>query len=103
MRYIDPEALAEVNAKLKRMEDEGILTPDPNRPKIDISSYLPPKDYVMPPEVAAEGAAKFWDEVHLRLERQKNWPKIEERRRKKLEEMYPSHSNNDDSEDPPDT
>ena len=100
MRYIDPEALAEVNAKLKRMEDEGILTPDPNAPKIDISSYLPPEDYVMPPEVAAEGAAKFWAEVHLRLERQKAWPAIEERRRRKLAQMYPSHSEDDDGEQP---
>ena len=30
MSKVDPEALAKVYAKLKQMEDEGILTPDPN-------------------------------------------------------------------------
>ena len=82
------------------MKDEGILTPDPTRPKIDISSYLPPDDWVPDPEESKREAAKFWEEVHLRLERQKNWPEIEERRRKKLAQTYPSHSNDDDPPDP---
>ena len=101
MRYIDPEALAKARAEIQRMKDEGILTPDPNAPKIDISSYLPPEDYVMPPEVAAEEAAKFRAEIALRLERRKKWPEIEERRRKKLAQIYPSHS--DDEDKAPDT
>ena len=92
------EIIAELNQKIK----DGKLHPDPNAPKIDISSYLPPEDYVMPPEVAAEGAAKFWAANALRLERQKQWPEIEERRRKKLAQVYPSHSEDKDSE-PPDT
>ena len=98
MRYIDPEALAEVRAEIQRMKDEGILTPDPNAPKIDISMYRMPKDFDATP-YAKEAAAKFWADVELRLERQKQWPAIEERRRKKLAQIYPSHSENE----PPDT
>ena len=44
-----------------------------------------------------EEAAKFWADIELRIERQKQWPAIEERRRKKLERIYPSHSDDDDS------
>ena len=91
MRYIDPEALAEARAEIQRMKDEGILTPDPNARKIDISMYLPPEDFDLTP-YAKEEAAKFWANVELQLERQKQWPKIEERRRKKLAQIYPSHS-----------
>ena len=100
VRYLDPVKLAEARAEVQRMKDEGILTPDPNAPLIDISSYRIPKDYVIPPEVAAEEAASFLAEVNLRLERQKQWPEIEERRRKKLAQIYPSHS--DEQADPPD-
>ena len=103
VRYIDPEALAEVRAEIQRMKDEGILTPDPNAPKIDISMYRMPKDFDATP-YAKEAAAKFWADVELRLERQKQWPAIEERRRKKLAQIYPSHSDDKSSEaDPPDT
>ena len=94
MSKVDPEALAKVHAKLKQMEDEGILTPDPNAEKIDITPYLPPQDFDLSP-YAKEEAAKFWAEVELRLERQKQWPAIEERRRKKLAQIYPSHSEDD--------
>ena len=94
MSKVDPEALAKVYAKLKQMEDEGILTPDPNAEKIDITPYLPPQDFDLSP-YAKEEAAKFWAEVELRLERQKQWPAIEERRRKKLAQIYPSHSEDD--------
>ena len=94
VRYIDPEALAEVRAEIQRMKDEGILTPDPNAPKIDISMYRMPKDFDATP-YAKEAAAKFWADVELRLERQKQWPAIEERRRKKLAQIYPSHSEDD--------
>ena len=101
MSKVDPEALAEAHAELDRMEEAGILTPDPNAPKIDISSYLPPQDFDLSP-YAKEEAAKFWANIELRYERQKQWPAIEERRRKKLEQIYPSHSE-DQSKDPPDT
>ena len=102
VRYIDPEALAEVRAEIQRMKDEGILTPDPNAPKIDISMYRMPKDFDATP-YAKEAAAKFWADVELRLERQKQWPAIEERRRKKLAQIYPSHSEDESgNSDPPD-
>ena len=99
VRYVDPDALAEARAEIQRMKDEGILTPDPTRPKIDISSYLPPDDFDLTP-YAKEEAAAFLAEVNLRLERQKQWPEIEERRRKKLEQTYPSHSEKDEPPDP---
>ena len=99
VRYVDPELLAEARAEIQRMKDEGILTPDPNAPIIDISMYRMPKDFDYTP-YAKEEAAKFWAEIELRLERQKQWPEIEERRRKKLAQMYPSHSEDDDPPDP---
>ena len=99
VRYVDPEALAEVRAEIQRMKDEGILTPIPNARKIDISKYRMPKDFD-PTPYAKEEAAAFWADIELRLERQKKWPEIEERRRKKLAEIYPSHS--DDEDEPPD-
>ena len=99
VRYIDPVKLAEARAKIQRMKDEGILTPDPNAPLIDISSYRMPKDFDITP-YAKEEAASFWADIELRIERQKKWPEIEERRRKKLALIYPSHS--DDVDDPPD-
>ena len=98
MSKVDPEALAKARAEIQRMKDEGILTPDPNAPKIDITPYLPPQDFDLSP-YSKEIAAKFWANVELTLERQKQWPEIEERRRKKLEQIYPSHSEDDD---PPD-
>ena len=103
MSKVDPEALAKARAEIQRMKDEGILTPDPNAEKIDITPYLPPDDFDLSP-YAKEEAAKFWAEVELRLERQKQWPAIEERRRKKLAQIYPSHSEDKSSEaDPPET
>ena len=98
MSKVDPEALAKVHAKLKQMEDAGILTPDPNAEKIDITPYLPPQDFDLSP-YAKEEAAKFWANIELRYERQQQWPAIEERRRKKLAQIYPSHSE-DDGEQP---
>ena len=97
MSKVDPEALAKARAEIQRMKDEGILTPIPNSKKIDISAYLPPQDFDLSP-YAKEEAAKFWANIELGLERQKQWPEIEERRRKKLEQIYPSHSDGD----PPD-
>ena len=95
----DPKWL-ETLAEIKRMEDEGILTPDPDAPKYDFSSYLKATDEEIAP-YAAEAAAKLRADIELRYERQKQWPEIEERRRKKLAQIYPSHS--DDNGEQPDT
>ena len=94
----DDEVWAAIEADLKRMEDEGILTPDPDAPPIDISMYRMPKDFDSTPYEEEEFAA-FKAEIELRLERQKQWPEIEERRRKKLAKIYPSHTDGG----PPDT
>ena len=99
-QHSNEEIWAEIEAEFQRLQDEGIITVDPDAPPIDLSGYRMPKDYVLDPEVAKQEAAAFWAEIDLRLERQKAWPAIEERRRKKLANIYPSHSNDDD---PPDT
>ena len=99
----DEERWARIEAKFKRMEDEGIITPDPNAPEIDISGYRMPKDFDSTP-YEKEEAESFKAEIALQLERQKQWPEIEERRRKKLAQIYPSHSDDKSSKaDPPDT
>ena len=82
------------------MEDEGIIPVveyDPFNPK---SRMTGTEEQIAP--YAAEEAAKFRAELDLQAERRANWPKIEERRRKKLAQIYPSHSE-DESGDPPDT
>ena len=94
--HVDPEALAKARAEIQRMKDEGILTPDPNAPKRRITVPEIPEDFDVTPY--KEEAAAFWAEIELRYERQKQWPEIEERRRKKLAQIYPSHS----EDDPPD-
>ena len=99
---IDKEAWDRVIAELKELEKRYNLDPNRTIPRNKYSYYLPPEDYVIPPEVAAEEAAKFRAEIALRAERRKNWPKIEERRRKKLAQIYPSHSEEEEDE-PPDT
>ena len=66
---------------------------------MDYSIYLSATDEEVAP-YAEEEAADFRAKNALRLERQKQWPEIEERRRKKLAQMYPSHS---DDDKPPDT
>ena len=93
----DPKWLEAV-AEVQRMKDEGILTPDPNAPKIDMSAYNKWTDEEIAP-YAAEVAAAFRAELDLQAERQAKWLEIEERRRKKLAQIYPSHSDGD----PPDT
>ena len=58
------------------------------------STYLcirMPKDFDSTPYEEEEAAA-FKAEIELRVERQKQWPEIEERRRKKLAQIYPSHT-----------
>ncbi len=100
VKYLDPVKLAAARAEVQRMKDEGELNPDPNRPKIDISKYMPPDDFDLTP-YAKEEAAKFWEEINLRYERQKQWPEIEERRRRKHKEIYPSHSDDQEDDDKP--
>ena len=96
----DPDpAWLETLQEIKRMEDEGQID------KVDYDPFKPvydwaPKEAVMP--YADEVADAFRAELDLRAERRANWPEIEERRRKKHAEIYPSHSD-DDTEDPPDT
>ena len=75
----DEEAWAEVMEKLQQMVDEHGITPDPNAPKIDWSIYEPPDDWGPDPDLVRKEAAAFEAEIKLRIERQKNWPKIEER------------------------
>ena len=94
----DP-AWLETLREIKRMEDEGQID------KVDYDPFKPvydwaPKEAVLP--YADEVAAEFRAELDLRAERRANWPEIEERRRNKHAEIYPSHSD-DDTEDPPDT
>ena len=94
----DPKWL-EALAKIQQMKDEGILTPDPNAPEIDHSYYMKGTEEEIRP-YAAEVVAKYRADLELRTERRKQWPEIEERRRKKLAEIYPSHS---EDGGPPDT
>ena len=99
-RESDPDpAWIETLQEIKRMEDEGEID------KVDYDPFKPvydwaPKEAVMP--YADEVAAAFRAELDLRAERRAGWPEIEERRQKKLAEIYPSHSD-DDPENPPDT
>ena len=84
----DPKWL-ETLAEIKRMEDEGEI------PTVEFDPFKPmynwaPKEVVMP--YAAEVAAKFRAELELQAERRAMWPEIEERRRKKLAQIYPSHT-----------
>ena len=97
----DVEVWDGIIAELKQKEEQGILTPDPNAPKIDYSYYLPPDDFDLTPYLDEEDA-KFRAGIALRAERRKQWPEIEERRRKKLAQIYPSHSDDDDDK-PPET
>ena len=92
----DPKWL-EALAKIQQMKDDGILTPDPNAPEIDHDYYMKGTEEEIRP-YADEVVAKYRADLELRLERRKNWPEIEERRRKKLAELYPSHS--EDGEQP---
>ena len=87
----DKEVWEGIIAELKQMEEDGTVTPDPDAPEVDMSAYDKWTDEEIAP-YAAEAAAKLWNDIELRLERQKQWPEIEERRRKKLAEVYPSHT-----------
>ena len=87
----DREVWEEIIAELNQLEEAGIITPDPDAPEVDMSAYMKWTDEQIAP-YAAEVAAKFDAEIALRVERQKQWPEIEERRRKKLAQIYPSHT-----------
>ena len=93
----DPKWL-EALAKIQQMKDDGILTPDPNAPEIDHDYYMKGTEEEIRP-YADEVVAKYRADLELRLERRKNWPEIEERRRKRLAELYPSHSEDDEQPD----
>ena len=94
----DKEVWEGIIAELNQMEEDGIITPDPDAPEVDMSAYMKWTDEEIEP-YAAEAAAKLRADIKLRLERQKQWPEIEERRRKKLAKIYPSHTDGG----PPDT
>ena len=93
--FVPDPGWVETVHEIKRMEDEGIID------KVEFDPFKPvynwaPKEVVMP--YADEVADKFRAELDLQAERRAKWPEIEERRRKKLAQVYPSHS-----DDPPDT
>ena len=97
--FVPDPGWVETLHEIKRMEDEGIID------KVEFDPFKPvynwaPKEVVMP--YADEVADKFRAELDLQAERRAKWPEIEERRRKKLAQIYPSHSD-DDSDEPPDT
>ncbi len=91
VRQIDPEKLAKVRAKVQRMKDEGILTPNYDSPGPPITVPEIPEGFDPTPYLK-EASEKFEADIKMTLERQKKWPAIEERRRKKLARIYPSHS-----------
>ena len=87
----DKEVWEGIIAELNQMEEDGTVTPDPDAPEFDMSAYMKWTDEEIEP-YAAEAAAKLRADIKLRLERQKQWPEIEERRRQKLAQIYPSHT-----------
>ena len=97
---IDHEGLAKAFEEVERMLEEQGITPDPNYvPRDDLHISKPPEDWVPHPDEIRKEVAEFEAELDLRIERQKQWPEIEERRRKKLAQIYPSHSDGE----PPNT
>ena len=97
----DHEGMAKALEDIQRKLDEQGITLDPNPPKIDWHISSPSKEWVANNiDLVREEAAKFEEEIKLRIERQKAWPAIEERRRKKLAQIYPSHSEDEDGEPP---
>ena len=96
---IDHEGLAKAFEDIQRMLDEQGITPDPNPPKLRISSPSP--EWVANNiDLVRREAAEFRAKLDLQAERRAQWPEIEERRRKKLAQIYPSHSDDDDPPDP---
>ena len=100
---IDHEGLAEVFAENRRLLEElGIAPPDISEiTEREHSSYNNiPEDYIPNPDEIRKVVAEFAAQLDLQAERRAQWPAIEERRRKKLAQIYPSHSEEDE---PPDT
>ena len=96
--FVPDPGWVETLHEIKRMEDEGIIDNveyDPFNPK---SRMTGTEEEIAP--YADEIAAKYMAALDLQAERRAKWPEIEERRRKKLEQIYPSHS---EEGDPPDT
>ena len=93
----DKEAWDDVIAKLKQLEEKHNLDPNRSITRHDYSNCWPPDDFDYTPYL--QEADEFRAEIALRAERRKKWPEIEERRRKKLAQIYPSHS----EDDPPET
>ena len=99
---IDHEGLAKAFEDVQRMLDEQGITPDPNPRKIDWHISSPSPEWVANNiDLVRREAAEFRAKLDLQAERRAQWPEIEERRRKKLAQIYPSHS--DDEGEPPDT
>ena len=95
----DLEGLAKARAEVQRIKDELGIKPDPNRPKIDRHISSPSREWVLEnADLVRKEAAEFRAKLDLQAERRAQWPAIEERRRKKLAQIYPSHSD----DDPPD-
>ena len=92
----DHEGLAKALEEIQQKLDEQGITLDPNPPEFDYPISSPSKKWVANNiDLVREEAAKFEEELKLRIERQKAWPAIEERRRKKLAQIYPSHSDDE--------
>ena len=89
----DKEAWDDVIAKLKQLEEKHNLDPNRSITRHDYSNCWPPDDFDYTPYL--QEADEFRAEIALRAERRKKWPEIEERRRKKLAQIYPSHSEDD--------
>ena len=97
---IDHEGLAKAFEDVQRMLDEQGITPDPNPRKIDWHISSPSPEWVANNiDLVRREAAEFRAKLDLQAERRAQWPEIEERRRKKLAQIYPSHSDGG----PPDT
>ena len=98
---IDHEGLAKAFEDVQRMLDEQGITPDPNPRKIDWHISSPSPEWVANNiDLVRREAAEFRAKLDLQAERRAQWPEIEERRRKKLAQIYPSHSDDDDPPDP---
>ena len=100
---IDHEGLAEAFAENRRLLEElGIAPPDISEiTEREHSSYNNiPEDYIPNPDEIRKVVAEFAAQLDLQAERRAQWPAIEERRRKKLAQIYPSHSEEDE---PPNT
>ena len=99
---IDHEGLAEAFAENRRLLEElGIAPPDISEiTEREHSSYNNiPEDYIPNPDEIRKVVAEFAAQLDLQAERRARWPAIEERRRKKLAQIYPSHSEEDESPD----